>query len=301
MGATSRQPWLERARAIAAHPRLPDAAGVALVALLGWQLAGVTWALLPAPATAAPAPASGPRAAPGETADAPAAATARLARLHLFGETRPDAGAGPAAPADASDAPETQLDLALRGVFAAGDAAGLAIVATGGGPEKVYATGDTIAGSARITGIFGDRIVLRRNGRAETLRLEQQGVAPPRGGPNNRAGNRGGDVIERARALRDRLSRNPMALARLVRFQAHREGGELVGFRIRPRTEEARLLEEIGIGPQDVVTRVNGIALDDPRRADRALRALRDAPMITVTVLRDGRSRRLSLPLGHPG
>ncbi|MEF8834372.1 MAG: PDZ domain-containing protein, partial [Halofilum sp. (in: g-proteobacteria)] len=87
----------------------------------------------------------------------------------------------------------------------------------------------------------------------------------------------------------------------MVRFQPHTEDGELIGFRIQPRTNEARLLEEVGIRPDDVITRVNGIPLNDRAQGNRALQELRDASMIDVTILRDGRSQRLSIPIGAPG
>lgn len=295
--------WIERVRGAMAHPRLPDVVSLVLVVVLGWQLAGLAWAALPAPASARmPAATAVESTASGgnETGEAP---TARLARLHLFGE--PPADDEPERPAEtATDAPETQLNLSLKGVYAPGETGGLAIVATGGGPEKVYAVDDTIAGSARITGIFEDRVVLRRDGRPETLRMELAEV--PSGKAERQAGSAGAEeddegIVERARALRERLQQNPLELARIVRFQPYVENGQLVGFRIEPRSDEARLLQDAGIRPSDVVTRVNGVPLDDRQQGNRALRELRDASRINVTILRDGRSERISIPIGAPG
>lgn len=301
MRAPNTQQWIERPRAALAHPRLPDAVGLALIVALGWQLAGLTWAALPEPASARMPTTNAVESAAGggDTGETP---TARLARLHLFGE--PPAGDGrDGAPENETDAPETQLNLTLMGVYAPGETGGLAIIGTGGGPEKVYAVGDTIAGNARITGIFADRVVLRRDGRAETLRMELAKVAPGQanGQAQTRDGEEGQGIVERARALRERLRQNPLELARMVRFQPYVEDGELVGFRIEPRSDEAQLLEEAGIRPSDVVTRVNGIPLNDRAQGNRALRELRDADMINVTILRDGRSEQLSIPLGNPG
>lgn len=301
MRAANMHQWIERMRAALAHPRLPDAVSLVLVVVLGWQLAGLTWAALPAPASARIPAASAPEAS-GSGSDTGEAPTARLARLHLFGEPPADDDRK-RSPETETDAPETQLNLSLMGVYAPGETGGLAIIATGGGPEKVYAVGDTIAGSARITGIFADRVVLRRDGRAETLRMQL--AKAPSGQANREAQTRGeeqsGGIIERARALRERIRQNPLELARMVRFQPYVEDGELVGFRIQPRSDEAQLLEEAGIRPSDVVTRVNGIPLNDRAQGNRALRELRDASVINVTILRDGRSEQLSIPLGNPG
>lgn len=160
--------WIERARALWRHRQMPHAASLALSALLAWQLATANWAAQPGAGDSRGAPAASgeaPVEADGETPETPAA---RLARLHLFGEPQAEDDSQ----AVAVDAPETELDLTLRGVYAPGKGGGLAIVSTGRGPAKVYAVDDTIAGGARITAIFGDRVVLRRGGRPETLRMD---------------------------------------------------------------------------------------------------------------------------------
>lgn len=293
--------WFERARALALHPRLPDAAGVVLAALLGWQLAALTWTALPGTAAATMPEPQPPRAASGDT-DPGADASARLARLQVFGSVPDEEPQQDNSDKADADAPETQLNLTLKGAYAPGDGSGIAIVATGGGPEKVYAVGDTIAGNARITGIFGDRVVLRRNGRAETLRLDlaDAGMAAD-DGDDDESKAPASSAVERAAELRGRLRDNPLELARMVRFEPHRQDGELVGYRIQGRSGEAELLGELGIRPSDVITRINGIPLTDPANGNKALQELRDARMINVTVLRDGSSRRLSIPIGEAG
>lgn len=302
MRAPNTHRWIEHLRAAPAHPRLPDAVALVLVVLLGWQLAGLTWAALPAPASARIAPADPAESATGgnDTGEAP---TARLARLHLFGtatvEESPDKG-----PESATDAPETQLNLTLNGVYAPGEAGGIAIITVGGGQEKVYSVDDTVAGNARITGIFADRVVLRREGQPETLRMDLAKVPSGQQTRETDGSYGNGDesgIVERARALRERIRQNPFEMARMVRFQPYTEDGELIGFRIQARTDEARLLEEAGIRPDDVITRVNGIPLNDRAKGQRALQELRDASMINVTILRDGRNQRLSIPIGAPG
>ncbi|MEX1081868.1 MAG: type II secretion system protein N [Halofilum sp. (in: g-proteobacteria)] len=151
---------LERARALLARPLLLNAA---LAALLGWQFAGLTWQAMPATAALPPPSGATPPAAGRDGDSVPPAA--RLAQLSLFGEPpAPESGA-------VRNAPETQLNLALKGIYAAGEGAGIAVISAGDGGEDVYAVGDRIAGSAHITGIFPDRVMLRRGGQAEVLRL----------------------------------------------------------------------------------------------------------------------------------
>jgi len=293
---------IERARTWIAHPRLPGAVASLLVVVLGLQLAGVTWSLLPA-APAAHAPAAMPaqdHAGAGPAATDPAG---ELAALHLFGNAPSSADATGASTAP-EDAPETQLNLTLRGVYAPGGGDGIAIIAAGGGAEHVYATGDTVAGGARIRGVYGDRVVLERSGHLETLRMKTAEAATGGPGGGARAAAPSADeqrIAQRAREIRQRLLSNPMELARMVRFQPYVQDGQLLGYRIQPRAADARLLGDLGLRPSDVITEINGIPLNDPGQANQALQALRDAQMINVTVLRDGAQRTMSIPIGAPG
>ena len=146
----------------------PYTVSALLGAVLAWQLAGLTWIAVPA----APAAARAPTDPPPEVrpaAEGPPPAT-QLARLHLFGRPPPPE---PAPAQDVPSAPETKLDLALKGIYAAGGGTGIAVIVAGDGAEKVYAVGDTIAGSARITGIFPGRVMLRRGGQPETLHIDR--------------------------------------------------------------------------------------------------------------------------------
>ncbi len=174
---------LAQFRALLARPLLLNAA---LAGVLGWQLAGLTWQALPA-AAALPPPSAAPAQHAAEDPEAPPPA-ARLARLSLFGQ--PPAPE----PEQPADAPETELDLVLRGIYAAGGGAGVAVIAAGDEAEAVYSVGDRIADSARITAIFPDRVMLRRGDGAEILRLpsnDAEGTSSADDVPDQRSQARG--------------------------------------------------------------------------------------------------------------
>lgn len=294
--------WIEPLRRAALHPRAPRLASAVLAVAVGWQLAALGWTLAPAPPPAAPAPVADTGAMGPNGGSPQPNAAGRVASLQLFGAAPGDAGAAAAEAAAPADAPETQLNLTLRGVYAPGSGEGLAIISAGSGREKVYAVGDTIAGDARIAGIHADRVVLRRNGRAETLRMSLADAAPsssPNGG--SQASSREREIAERARELRQRLLENPVELARMVRFQPYVQNGNLVGYRIQPRSADAEQLRALGLQPSDVVTSVNGRPLNDPRQANEALQSLRDARTIRITFLRNGEQRSMTIPIGEAG
>jgi len=155
---------------------LPTATAIVLVPVIAWYGAGLIWALLPgqpsydwtrkAPATAMPV------AAPRQTA---AVDFGAIAAAHLFGE----ADAEPP-PQTAVTAPDTRLNLKLRGTIAADDETiAHAIIVDGNSKANVYFIEDAIPGGASLHEVYPDRVILKRGGAFETLRLpkESQGAA----------------------------------------------------------------------------------------------------------------------------
>ena len=284
-------------RSAVTTPAAPMVASAALVAGIAWLAALLTWQLLPGP-TPRPdttIPSTAPAAA-GDAGD-----SADVASLHLFGEA-PAAAEPTAAQAEPADAPDTRLNLRLTGVFATGNGDGIAIIVVGNAEEAVFGVGERVAGQAQIDGIYADRVILERNGSLETLRLSEQGLngeAIDGDSARRDGGNREIQrIARRARELRQRLVRNPLELARMVRFQPYRRDGELIGYRIQPRSADAQLLADLGLRPTDVITEVNGLSLRDPNQAQQALERMRTARTISVTWLRDGRELRMTVPIG---
>ena len=95
---------------------------------------------------------------------------AQIAQLHLFGQAQVASSAQ-----SPTVAPETKLNLVLRGVIASGKASDeLAIIGPRGGKEKSYAIGDKLPGGAELKEIYADRVILQYRGRLETLTLQRK-------------------------------------------------------------------------------------------------------------------------------
>src|SRR5689334_9741802 len=89
-----------------------------------------------------------------------------IANAHLFG-----AHAAPAS-ADAANAPQTDMRLVLTGVIAGEDpSTGVAIIGESASSAKVFGTGDTVPGGAKLHAVYSDRVILDRNGQLESLPL----------------------------------------------------------------------------------------------------------------------------------
>ena len=254
---------------------------------IAYQLATLTWALVPGSSGANVLPIS--TAPASSTPDRPTAADfSLLADAHLF-------GLAPNVPAPIEqtviDAPDTTLSLTVTGILSAeGDFKGWAIISANRGQEKTYQVGQEIenANGTTLHSIHPDRVLLDRGGRLETLRLPQlvssaspAGVAgrpflPPAAAPP-----------QRNESLRQVIGQNASRLTDIIRLAPHVEEGQVVGFRVTPGRDR-ETFEALGLQAGDVVTDINGTVLDDPSRGLQVFESLGEATMANVTVLREG-------------
>jgi general secretion pathway protein C len=276
--------------------KVPSIINVLLIILLAWQLAQLSWLLVPEtqpdalPVMAVVAPASQPEARVDER---------QIASWHLFGVVQEDKPVEKSRPVDA---PETRLKLTLHGVFASDEAQNArAIVGDPRGKEESYAVGDPLPGGANLSEIYPDRIILERGGRFETLRLPKELSSATLSGDDRRPQRSSGPgaLIGRAAAFdryRHEIKKNPASLLNYVRAIPARQGGKFVGFTLQPGRESGAL-QELGLQPGDIVTMINGVNLDSPAMGMKAMQALGEGDSVNVTLLRGGQPISLSLAL----
>jgi general secretion pathway protein C len=258
---------------------LPPGVTAVLVIAIAYQLATLTWALVPG---STPVIAPAPRAVDAGSA-APASDYTVLTSSHLFGEAaeRPQ----PVATA-VIDAPETTLSLTLRGILSKeGDPNGSCIIEGNRGESKTYVVGQAIDGAdgATLHSVYADRVLLDRNGRLETLRLPKELTAStgaPMAAPLPQA-------AQPASTLREVISENATRLTDIIRPAPHVQEGQVVGFRVNPGRDRATF-EALGFQSGDVVTDINGTVLDDPSQGLQVFQSLGESTQANVTVLRDG-------------
>lgn len=255
--------------------------GLILLALtlarLTWQLAG-HW--LP-PVTESTLPSE---AAPTPQQSQPSLG-ALIAARHLFGISMATAP-------NATTLPASHSSLVLKGVFADGAGRGAAIIADG--TQQTYCViGDTVGGAV-LRKVFRDHVVLERGGRFETLALPTHELppAPPALGEMASAGAMpaGVNSAETGRLLQQyqtSLRNEPQALIGLLSTTPVMEAGKHVGVRIGAG-QDPLLLGKFGLQAGDVVTSLNGTALDGQRSGMDVLKGLANAPSLSVTLLRGG-------------
>ena len=209
----------------------------------------------------------------------------QIAQLHLFGKaSEPQSNQLPTAP-------KTRLNLTLRGVFSTRDQNAIAIIASGEVNERFYRVGDSIPGGATLKAVYPDRILLERNFQMETLPMPKGKDAGMKISMNS--ANKPASIISGASSgaklshLRKQILKNPQQLGKMVQAKPVTEQGRFLGYRLSLRGS-TNLAEELGLRSGDVVTSVNGIALDRPEKGLNALQNLINAPDVTLTLLRNG-------------
>jgi general secretion pathway protein C len=242
---------------------------------------------------------TGSKAAPAAASSAPAQAQHRvdvglIANGHLFGAQAADPNA---ASADLANAPQTSMPLVLTGIIAGDDAStGLAILGESASSAKVYGVGDAVPGGAKLHSVYGDRVLLERNGQVESLALPRQYAGtgattvmpvPPPSSEN--------PVLERMRRL---VTEQPGALADVMRPQPVFAQGKQRGYRVYPGRNRQAFVH-LGLRPGDLVTAVNGTPLDDPARGKEIFDTLGSASEARVTVMRNGRQQDLTLNMAQ--
>lgn len=275
--------------AVRASETLPFWVSLVLVVAIGWYAARLVWLLVPGaePAPWTPPAFTGVAAAPGGGGEQ--AAYAGIAGAHLFGTATADA-----APSldDAQDAPETQLNLQLRGAIAAADDRfAHAIISDGSGTEKVYFLKDAVPGGAVLQQVQADRVILSRGGVLEALLLPRESAG---GGA---AARRAPEPLARRTpqpSMQEVVTQNANSFTDVIRPQPYMPGGELKGYRIYPGRNRDQFVG-LGLKPGDLVTEINGMALNNPAQAMEMFRALADVTQVTLTVERDGQAQTLTL------
>ncbi|MCW8924289.1 MAG: type II secretion system protein GspC, partial [Gammaproteobacteria bacterium] len=221
----------------------------------------------------------------------------KLTSSHLFGiaETKK-------APITASVAPETKLNLVLKGVLAAGTTpmASAIIAQSANGKEEIYGIGDKIPGGITLKEIHPEHVILERRGQLETLRmLKDKGNA--QFSPVSNAAQPSTSLISTAstkklKKIRNELIKNPKSFQNYALPIVVRENGKQIGFRLQPK-QNSDLLTQAGIEPSDVITSINGIKLNDMTNSISALNALRTANSVNIMVKRNGVEVPLNIQL----
>ena len=258
--------------------------------LLAHQVALAVWQLVPVPEQALQQPRPTVVASTG-----PASQSANylqqanaIGRAHLFGKVEVKQ-----AVVVVEEAPETQLNYKLRGIYYSTKASlSSAIVEVKPNQSKHYLLGDELADNITLAQIEPDHILINRYGKLERLNLQKPKPATASEIAAVRSGGSSANQTALLRSYKKRYASNPMALA--TRFQAIpvQQDGKNIGFKLKALRGES-LLKRLNFQPDDIFTAVNGVSLKNPFEALDALKSLTTAERVSVTFTRNGSEQTL--------
>ena len=291
-------PWNEIK--LKANKHLPRFVFVFLIILIAQTFAELTWEIL-TPAEKSTSYTIIPSVARVNAA-ASSSSLKDVSSYHLFGDAKKQA----VVQQKVIDAPETRLRLDLKGVFASSNAnEALAIISSNKGKDKTYHIGDKITGGAILHAVYADRIILKRNGKLETLRLPKSKVDSG-AFYNNTASNKGRspvnrvtsnrtsqDQSQRLRKMRDTLLKDPAKIWQQIRINPVMKNGEVQGYTLAHNDQ--KLMKALNLRKTDIITAVNGQSLSDPATLYGLMSSLSEQSTLELSIERNGQQQTIQL------
>jgi len=223
-----------------------------------------------------------------------------IAKQHLFGVVKKEAAPVKQAEPVKQVAPRKRLNLKLHGVVAyKSNKAGYALISSSGGGQKVYGKGDELEENVTVKNIYPEKVIISNNGEDEELILPRKTIKKrqsseetaslPSGGVPPPIDNMGGGApsggMPDIGAFREEVMANPRKLMDIATPSPAIVDGQFIGFRVHPGARR-KMFRELGFRPNDIITEVNGIVLDDASKGAQVLAELAQAAQVSATVKR---------------
>jgi general secretion pathway protein C len=273
------------------NARLALVVSLLLISVIAYTAANMSWQLISRVTQQEQAVSVSPSVAKPEARTS----LTTVSPLHVFGEADKE----PMALAQPIEAPETRLRLELSGLFASSDPKqSLAIISEKNGKEDSYRIGDTVPGNATVHEIYADRVILRRLGKLETLRLKEPAKGIEIGRSEIPTANDTGTPPKTSPMLKDMQEMykdDPQQLFQQLRITPVTEEGKITGYRFSHNNRA--FMEEIGLNPQDIITAVNGIPVTDSGKLFALMKDADQLGEVNLTILRDGQSQELYISI----
>ena len=241
-----------------------------------------------------------------------------LTSWQLFGAFQATSTAVVAAPQ--ADAPDTSLSLELAGVFVALDPKkSTAVILEKGREAQLYGINDQLPGNAKLEYVYDDRVVIKRNGRFETLRFPKDASAEQsitmselmQPAASNNSGIRQVDRVPAIKRMLDQSQKlTPEKLVQSLQSGLQSggtatldqlglesvEGGAEKGYRVTARTPP-QLMNMLGLKAGDVLLTVNGAPIGDITKDQSLFNQVVASGQATVTVQSGDRTIKATIPI----
>ena len=164
---------------------------------------------------------------------------------------------------------------------------------------EYYSIGSVLPGNATLEEVYKDRVLLRRNGRLETLSfnekaLDSESVIAKTSKPKPSVNTQGNNLAVKTpeqfidEATRQ-ISENPELALKSVGLNASNDGYVYQGGN--------PMLSGLNLKKGDVIRSVNGHTLGDVKKDKNLMKSLYEQGMLEVEVVRNGASFYINYPL----
>ena len=265
-----------------------------LVVILAWVMGRLVWSIVePSPAIARWQPLT----VSVNTAQQQLPVN-ELLNLNLFG--RYQANVDPVvAQSIKQDAPQTQLRLTLVGVVASSTPSKALAVVTNNGKQNTYGINEVIDNTrATLIAVYNDRVIIRNNGRDETLMLEGLKFIKSSATPavSQKQGTQGNNNAAELAKIKQEILSEPQTLFSYIRLSQVKKDGQIEGYRVNPGKNRL-LFDQVGLKANDLAVSINGNSLTDPAIMAKLWGELSSATDFTLTVERDGQLHDIHIEL----
>ena len=281
-----------------ANKHLPKLIFILLIILITQTFAELTWGIfVPTEKLSAP------MASPTSRVNTSAASSnlKNVSAYHLFGNAKQPV----VTEKEVINAPETRLRLNLKGVFASSKPKeALAIIASSKGKDKTYHVGDKVVGGAALHAVYEDRVILKRNGKLETLSLPKPKIDSKTfynksvsnkalSSLNNIASSPSEDQSKQLREMRETLLKDPAKIWQKIRINPVMKKGQVQGYTLAHNDQ--KLMKALNLRKTDIITAVNGQSLGDPATLYGLMGTLSEQPSLELSIERDGQPQVIQL------
>lgn len=283
-------------------PKMPGFISLLLVVALGISVAKLMWLVI--------TPQQPPTFAPqnNNTSSVSQKKVTNYGKLiadqHIFGEVAikkapPKPVVAQSSVAKKPKVPKVKLNAKLHGIVAYKSQKSFALIANNGGPQKVYGEGDTLQQGVTINSIEPDKVMVLNNGIEEALllpvkdnkgarksaqALKKTPVASSNAASLPSAASTANGVPD-LNKFRQELLVNPNKIADIIRAAPAIVNGEFIGFRVQAGRKR-KLFRQLNFRPNDIITEINGIVLDDASKGIEAMGQLQSAASLSIKVKR---------------
>lgn len=190
---------------------------------------------------------------------------------------------------------ETQLTLLLKGTVSGNNGPpSLAIISNNSDEEKVYSINDLVAPGISLHSVYADQIIIDNNNELEVLKLPKELVENTPTVIRNSRVNKRTSVTQISNTEIAPLNQFGTKLADTIRPTPYFSDGAQLGYRVYPGSNR-KLFMSLGLLSGDLITNVNGTALNDAQKAMTIFQEIENENQVSLTIIRNNESQKINI------